>query len=340
MYRRLAAVAAAASSFGICALAIRRRKRAIRKPQRALQPRYRRAALLPPISSRHTTAWRQILSCGTSSDFLVTLNLDRSTALEVLLPLFEQRRPSVNFGSPYRRGIKRRGRNCTVTSIDILGLVLCYLKSSCRQMALSPMFGLVLSSVQVWIDYGMEVLDKVLRDKSNIAARVSWPTEAEMKESSLALMKNRPNGRMMKGIFAVVDGGRVPCAHYTDCDMQNAYYEGYTGNVEVTNLLVFNFFGEIIHAGVNFPGSWHDSKLASLSGLIYPKLSDEMTPHGYAILGDSAFVSSMRTGFFRVKDKVQNGGYELSKARLVDCDYLCLLFRHAEVVFFAYVFIF
>ena len=57
---------------------------------------------------------------------------------------------------------------------------------------------------------------------------------------------------------------------------------------------MFNFFGELIHAAVNFPGSWHDNRLASASGLYWPKLSDEMTPPGYAILEDSAFVNDTR----------------------------------------------
>eukprot|EP00171_Calliarthron_tuberculosum_P005428 IDg5428t1 len=209
--RRVVALAAVASAFSMCA-AFAKQKRQKRTYKRAPQPRYPRRALLRPISSIHTTAWRQILSCGSSSDFLVTLNLDRATTLDVLLPMFEEWRKNGNGASNQK------------------------------------------------------------------------------------LMANRPNGRLMKGIFAVVDGGRIPCADYVDADMQNAYYEGYTGNVEVTNLLVFNFFGEIIHAGVNFPGSWHDSKLAVLSGLIYPKLGDDFTPPGYAILGDSAFASSMRVG--------------------------------------------
>ncbi len=71
------------------------------------------------------------------------------------------------------------------------------------------------------------------------------------------------------------------CADYTDVDTQNAYYEGYTQNVEVTNLFVWNLFGEIIHAGLNFPSSWHDSKIAFLSGLISKKLSKEKTPPGH-----------------------------------------------------------
>lgn len=46
----------------------------------------------------------------------------------------------------------------------------------------------------------------------------------------------------------------------------------------------------MIRAAVNFPGSWHDRKLAITSGLIFPKLSDDTTSPVYAILGDSAFV--------------------------------------------------
>ena len=87
----------------------------------------------------------------------------------------------------------------------------------------------------------------------------------------------------------------MPCADYTDQDLQNAYYEGYTQSVEVTNLFVWNFYEEIIHAAVNYPGSWHDTKLAGASGLYYPKLSDVSTPPGYSILGDSAFVNNTST---------------------------------------------
>ncbi|CDF33017.1 unnamed protein product [Chondrus crispus] len=76
--------------------------------------------------------------------------------------------------------------------------------------------------------------------------------------------------------------------------MQNAYFKGFTQGVEVTNLFVWNFYGELIHAAINFPGSWHDTKLASASGLYFPKLSDEYTPPGYAVLGDSAFVNNLK----------------------------------------------
>lgn len=47
---------------------------------------------------------------------------------------------------------------------------------------------------------------------------------------------------------------RMPCATYIEKDAQNACYEGYTTIVEVSNLFVFNFKGEVMQSGINFPG--------------------------------------------------------------------------------------
>lgn len=66
------------------------------------------------------------------------------------------------------------------------------------------------------------------------------------------------------------------------------------------NLLVFNFFEEVIHAGVNLPLIWQDIKLLALSGLLYPKLDDIITPLRYAILGDNAFVFTIPSSGVRV----------------------------------------
>ncbi len=84
----------------------------------------------------------------------------------------------------------------------------------------------------------------------------------------------------------------MPCVCYGDDDIQNAFWEGFTQQHEVTNLLVWNFFGEIIFAALNFPGSWHDSKLGAASGLYRPMLTKH-TPPGLALLGDSAFPRSV-----------------------------------------------
>ena len=57
---------------------------------------------------------------------------------------------------------------------------------------------------------------------------------------------------------------------------------------------MWNFFEKIIHAALNYPDSWHDAKLAGVVGVYFPKLSDDMTPPGMAIFGDSAFVNTTK----------------------------------------------
>ena len=238
------------------------------------------------------TPWVRLLSRGIDDDCLISLNFTRCIVLQRLQPYLDYERERLNFGSPYRTGPKTRRRNPQLQSVDLLGLSLWYLKTKGSVYTLCPIFSIVPASLSVWLDYSLEVLLRVVKKTSRTEFEIRWPDEGEMLASSLLLKNNRTNGPLLKGVFAVTDGGRMPCADYTDVDTQNAYFEGFTQGVEVTNLFVWNFYGELIHAAVNFPGSWHDTKLAGASGLYYPKLSDEMTPPGYAILGDSAFVNN------------------------------------------------
>eukprot|EP00171_Calliarthron_tuberculosum_P009222 IDg9222t1 len=45
----------------------------------------------------------------------------------------------------------------------------------------------------------------------------------------------------------------MPCTMYTDETLQNSYWEGFTQADEVENRLLFNFYGELVHAGINYP---------------------------------------------------------------------------------------
>lgn len=120
---------------------------------------------------------------------------------------------------------------------------------------LSPVFGLVPSSVSVWNDIGMEDVWKVVKEKRITDMRIEWPTENQMRTSSSSLQKNRRNGLLLSGIFAVMDSRRMLCVSYTDPDIQNAFWEEVTQVNEVWNLLVWNFHDEVIFADLNFPGS-------------------------------------------------------------------------------------
>lgn len=112
----------------------------------------------------------------------------------------------------------------------------------------------------MWLDYALEVLLTVVKNqvKSKSEFSVHWPTEGEMKASADNLTNNPPNGGLLRGVFAVVDGGRIiPCASYLEPDLRNGYDNGYTGEVEV-----FGTFSGNYSCRVNLPGSWHDIMLS------------------------------------------------------------------------------
>lgn len=91
-----------------------------------------------------------------------------------------------------------------------------------------------------------------------------------MRDYSSLLLRNRSDENLLKGVFATLDGARIPCAKYTDPLLENAIRKGFIKGHEVTNLFVWNFYGEIIYAAVNFPGSWNNSRLVAAEGLYYP----------------------------------------------------------------------
>lgn len=55
-------------------------------------------------------------------------------------------------------------------------------------------------------------------------AAIRWPTASQMEESVNVLQRNSSCGYLLKGIFAIVDGARMPCADYMITDLQNGYY--------------------------------------------------------------------------------------------------------------------
>lgn len=235
------------------------------------------------------TPRQKLLLWGTSSDFSISPNVDRHCAIGVLLPPFEYARKEGNFENSYHEGPKLPGRKSTVSSVDLLGLSLWSIKSSSRQYSLCTIFEMAPTSINVLFDYSLKMLYKGSKEKIHAALKAEWPSVEKMNESVDNPYYNCPNENIQRGISEVVDGRRLPCATYKNLDMKNEYYKWYTGNVKETNLFVFNFFGVIIHAAINFSGSLHDSNLATMSRLLDPKLGNEMTPLGFVISGDSAF---------------------------------------------------
>lgn len=104
------------------------------------------------------------------------------------------------------------------------------------------------------------------------------------------LQNNRPNGHLLRGILAIMDEERMPCLFYSNSNVQNAYWKGFKQAIEVSNLFVRNFHGELIFAALNYPGSWKDSRIAAESGL-YGEILMKQTPIGMAVFAESTFLA-------------------------------------------------
>ena len=115
--------------------------------------------------------------------------------------------------------------------------------------------------MSVLLDYSLEMMLLVVKRKTRSEFEVRWRTVAEMNSYTNLLTSNRKFGKYLHGLLAVTDVERMLCADFIDPELQNAYFEGFTQNIEVTNLFAWNVHGELIHAAINFPGTWHDSKL-------------------------------------------------------------------------------
>lgn len=92
--------------------------------------------------------------------------------------------------------------------------MLWFLKSKACTHEICSIFGIVPFSAYVRLDFGMEVLYKVVINPRNMDFEIRLSTTNEMYESSLLLEQNRQYGTLLRGVFAVTDGARMPCTMY------------------------------------------------------------------------------------------------------------------------------
>lgn len=92
----------------------------------------------------------------------------------------------------------------------------------------------------------------------------------------------------MKEVFNIVNGTRILCAEHANKKIQQVYYECNNTASKTTNLVVNILEGELVHAVLNFSKSWHDSRVANLSELIFLLLKEDSdTLRGMNLLCDS-----------------------------------------------------
>ena len=186
-----------------------------KKKRISKQPRYLRSGIIRPIRSAHNTPWRWLLAFRKAPDFIVSINITKACFFDRLLPLYANERPFLSFGSPYRKAHKTPGRPPLLDTVDILGMALWYIKDRGCMYRLCVVFGIVPSSVSVWLDFALELLLRVVQKQTNTDFEVRWPTSEEMKQSAGLLELYHEYGHILRDAFTVADGARIPYAEYS-----------------------------------------------------------------------------------------------------------------------------
>ena len=93
---------------------------------------------------------------------------------------------------------------------------------------------------------------------------------------------------MLDDVWAVADGLKIYLEQAGDIVIQNMFYNGWTHDHYVGNVLVFAPNETICAAAINAPGAMHDSQIADW-GNVYGKLEDVFVRFGGRCIVDSAF---------------------------------------------------
>lgn len=251
---------------------------------RKSQLRIRHYLTIPQLPPTYQSAATKLLYGRDDSAFINTMGVDVSLfdyLHSLLIPVF----PRDHLGP---HGSHQAGRSSCIDLRHELALTLQYLTGTMRQKTLCQLFGICQPSVSNILCKMILALLRVLsRDHD---ARIQWPRPEEMHTFADMIHDKHPD--IPYGIFGFIDGLVLPCLNHPDPLIQNAYYNGYQGQPTISNVLVFQPDGAICYASINFPGSYHDSRVARG---VYEIVNDlQRTPDPYKLLGDSAF--QQRTG--------------------------------------------
>jgi hypothetical protein len=91
--------------------------------------------------------------------------------------------------------------------------------------------------------------------KKSKRSRIKFPSNEEMIHLAALVSHREPR---VNNTIGFVDGVSIPVQCTDEEEDQNAAYNGYHHDTMCNNVLAFAPTGKIIHACINFPGSWHD----------------------------------------------------------------------------------
>ena len=152
----------------------------------------------------------------------------------------------------------KRGRPRKFTSEMALACVLYHTRSRGGMWSMQLPFGQTQTTMSVWVRFGRKILLHLL--KKNPAAKLRHRTAEEWESYVQAVAAKHPKlGQLRVG--CTIDGIKLHLEESPDHIIQEMFYNGWTTGHYVTNILVFGMDGTIIFAGINAPGSMHDSRV-------------------------------------------------------------------------------
>ena len=178
---------------------------------------------------------------------------------------------------------KVSGRRRLLTSLDCLGLCLSWTRTRGGMFVLSMIFGMTSSSVSEYVRFGRRILIQVLKGRTDAMVRI--PSNEQIENYKNVIKSMFPS---LKNVWMAMDGLKLYLEQSSCCVIQNRFYNGWTHDHYVTNILGFCPAGTIVVACTNVPGCIHDSTVCDW-GNIYQKLEEVYLRNGGKCAVDSAF---------------------------------------------------
>ncbi|KAL0566751.1 hypothetical protein V5O48_015256 [Marasmius crinis-equi] len=196
-----------------------------------------RPQLMP--SPRYNSPWIRLYRSQDDRAFITTMGFDVAT-FHLLLngpghfaELWDSTpipRDDVSSGGEPRIGAR------SLDATGGLGLVLHYLASAVLEVGLQQVFAVVPSVLSRYLEFGMDILLRVLRQMPE--ARIQLPRTLEDFERNSNIIASRHS--LLEGAFGSIDGLSLPLQVSDDVELENATYNGWKTDHRINNILVFS----------------------------------------------------------------------------------------------------
>lgn len=194
-------------------------------------------------------------------------------------------------GKPRATDIKRRSLDCK----DNVALTLRFLAYPDSRSSIGKEFGILENDMKRYAYFGIFLFRRVLSQHPH--SKIDWPCHdaAYVERQYQRIRNDTPD---LDHIYNIKPIGWIDGVRFVIHDKWSRpkEHQGDKSNEKKKTLrkliLITDSEGRVVAAGLNTPGSWHDSKATRITGLY--DLIDSQVPNGYCILSDTAFRGKLR----------------------------------------------